>query len=259
MVWLIVVWTFSKSYSQDIISTIGACNQCGQSITESGANAVWQNPAALSFVKSLTVGVSKELRSDIPWFNQSSFALAIPIRKSAFGFGVTTTGNPTFSTSVLVLASGMKLGITSLGFRLGYFQHGTNQFGRWHTWLIDFGGVTEFSERFLVAAVVSNVNQPSFYRDTFSPVPIHYQVGSTYKLDKRTNLITQFKLYQTVTFQTGIHHKILHNLGLHTQVQWNPLILYSGFSFKHKKIGSGFCLGLPERLPPTFQLSLQYP
>ena len=245
----------------------------------SGTEAVYYNPAGLSYTHNYTVGAFyKTLYGGLNvGLRNFQFTAAIPVSRSiiaisfketgaqlsSVGYDTSYTGAYREDTWTVTLARKMTKDL-SVGLNFHYYQFREPRFGGTGTFGIDLGVISQIYERWKLGGYIGNLNGPSIhglYRDY--PIPTLIAVGISYspwqgvntsiQAEKTPDWPTRFSLGQEI-FLAG--DKIALRAGISTQGELiTPTI---GFGVNTKNITLNYAGVFHIELPLSHVFGISY-
>lgn len=193
--------------------------------------AILNNPAGLASLHEIQSGFAYHKLPALPGANRIAGQFSIPAGSGAFGAGVFRFGDDLYNEQALSLGYGNRLGIASLGVRLDAIQLRTEGFATTLSWGLTLGGVAHITEKFLVGAVVNNLNQPRLPDGEYLPVKM--RVSPTLRPTEKLYVIAEIEkdLAYPPTWKGAIEYQIHKKVFARTGFNLQPDHAFWGVGF----------------------------
>lgn len=220
------------------------------------ASVVWTNPAAVAGVKSLEIVSSLEHRPNLPGADRTSAIVALPLFSGALAGGVYRFGDAAYSESLLSVAYGHQLGMTSLGFRIDLIQFRTEDM----LYLlpgVSFGGIADITPRCAIGAWASNLNQP---RMAGERLPVRMAAGPLFRPVETVvaGITIEKDMAYDISLRSGIECRIHKKFFVRTGYRLFPTTAFFGTGFHTWKLRFDYAMHVNEATGYGHQVSLAY-
>lgn len=250
-----------QGFSQSTNTILGA-QACGMGYASSAIQNEWSffgNMAGLTAVHEVTIASAYEVRA-LPGANRTGLVGAFPMKTGVTAIGAYRFGDDIYSEQSMQGAYAHRIGKTSLGIRAGYWQYRAEGFGTRGLLAISFGGITQLSNNFYLAAWIQNLNMPKIRFSEKQVAPIKLTASIVYKASESLLLTTEVEkdiLYK-VLWKAGLEYRVHKKLCLRTGLNLNPRAAFFGVGFQHGRIKIDYSLQGFGLLGPAHQASAAY-
>ena len=246
--------TGARSYGMGNIGVVGI-----------GFSNVYNNQAALAYFSSVAVGIdySQGYFSDKALSTKSG-AFILPTKGGVFGINLSYFGFNAYNEQKIGLAYGKKLGQKlALGIQINYFRSYIGaDYGSAQAVSFEIGIYSKLSEKLELGAHIFNPIGVEIGKNTPESIPIAFQLGLLYHIDKNLLLATEVEkiLDQKQSYKFGLEYLIGEHLSVRTGIATAPTLFTFGFGLKMKSflldIGTGFhqTLGFTPRVSLLFNI-----
>ena len=178
----LLVLAFTAS-SQSIFNEAGARAAAlgNSSASFSDTWSLFNNPGGLGMLEETTAFGGVHNRFGISGLITIHAGITHHLPLGSVGFGAIRFGDDVYNEQALTLAYGNKLGITSLGLRVNYYQLYVEEFDSQNLITFDFGGITTLTEQVSLGAYIRNVSQSQLRQGSRQATPTVLYLGATYK------------------------------------------------------------------------------
>ncbi len=183
--------------------------------------SIMNNPAGLANLHEIQSGVAYHQQSALPGANRLAGQFSIPAGGGAIGAGAFRFGDDLYSEHVISIGYGNRLGIASIGARLDAIQLRTEGFAITLNWGLALGGVAHITEKLIIGAVITNLNQPKLPGGEYLPVKM--RVSPAIRPTEKLYLIAEVEkdLAHLPTWKGAIeyqvHKKVFARTGFNLQ------------------------------------------
>lgn len=203
----------------------------GQSTTLKDVFAVVNNPAGITTLEGVNVGVYAENRFLIEGLNLFGVSAVIPTQNSAFGLGGTYFGNAAYSESYLTLAySRLLFDNFSLAVDFDYFNLSIEEFGTSSAFTFGLGFLYSPSKNIDIGAHIHNPIRTQITSDEKDNLPSIVKIGLAYHPeDEGFTLLGEVEkdIDRSAILKFGIDYQLIDKLSLRAGISTNPA--YSSF------------------------------
>jgi hypothetical protein len=220
-----------SSYAGNEPQSIGArSNALGNaSLTLSDAFSLFNNQAAMAFIKDITIGLYTERRFMLKELSFNAGGVILPTKSGVFGLSANYYGFDQYNEKKFGLAYGRRFTEKiSGGIQIDYLGTSISEYGNASTFTFEAGLLVKITEQLTTAAHIFNpVRVNSGFTD--EKIPTTLKVGLSYEPGKKVLLAIEAKknIDERVETDAGIEYRVIDALHLRAGVQTNP----SAYSF----------------------------
>ena len=206
----------------------------GQSLTQSSVFGVQNNPAAITKIEKLNIGLYQELRFRQTALMLSAISLVQPIKWIHIGLGIVQQGNSGFNQQKINLSLAKKLGPQlALGINLTYVATHIAETDSKSNYLAEIGLLYVPNSKTDIGFFVFNPTQVNYQFAISEPFASFIRMGVSYKLSTQLKVLGEFE------------HRIIYGNSLKLGFEYSPVpkfFLAAGWSQNPQYItfGSGF-------------------
>jgi hypothetical protein len=228
---------------------------------------VWafhHNPAALTGIKKLEVGVSYENRFLLKELQSQGVAFAIPLKKGVISAGGQRFGYRNFLSYKAGVGYSMKLSeLLSAGVQMNYLGvRLADNYGSKNTVTAEVGLLAKITDKWKLAFSVFNLGRnklADYQEDRFSTV---MRLGSSYKISPKVLILAEAEKHVDYAMRGkfGIEYQLMNSFFLRGGFATAPIEGSFGFGYQFKKVkldmGSAYhqILGWSPHFSFTYQL-----
>jgi len=271
ILYLIILIVLSLSgFSQSISYVAGAraAGMANAAITNVDNWAVFNNPAAYSWLNSKAVGLYYENRFLMKETGYGALTFSSPLFGGNVGFGLSHFGYSLFQSDKLTLGYSQQLfrGF-SMGLQVNYFSvRQSDYYGNLNAVTFEAGILSKPNDRLSIGAYVFNPLNISYFEDSDIKMPVALKLGLSYLFSKRLLLSLETGKAingYTPVFRAGIEYLINENFALRTGVALTPVEYSFGLGYNpvlnnKNKFGFDLAFAYHEVLGATPKLSVNY-
>jgi len=232
---LFVLGITSKTdlYGQESKPIIGGKNAAlgGHSTTLKDAFAVFNNPAGLSTLEGVNIGVYAENRFLVEDLNLLGVGITLPTKNGSFGLGGTYFGNTAYSESLFTLAYSRLLSENlSIALDFDYINLSIEEFGSTSAFTFGLGLQFSPSKNIDIGAHIHNPIRVSLIQDGSETMPSIIKIGLAYHPeDEGFTLFTEVEkdIDRSTILKFGLDYQLIEKLSLRAGISTNPA--YSSF------------------------------
>ena len=153
---LITLFTFTRISAQNEYN-LGARNLslAGSTITIADSWSTLNNVGAIGMVTNSTASFTYQNRYNIEEFMVLGASGVLTTSWINGGVGFYRFGNQLYSEQKMNIALGHRIQMISLGAGLNLIQHHIEGLGSWNYWALEFGGVAQLTDNFLLVLTSS--------------------------------------------------------------------------------------------------------
>ncbi|MFK7904358.1 MAG: hypothetical protein AB8B69_04495 [Chitinophagales bacterium] len=232
---LLILSLTSKTdlYGQEGKPIIGAKNAAlgGHSTTLQDVFAVFNNPAGLSTLEGVNVGVYAENRFLVEDLNLLGVGITLPSKNGSFGLGGTYFGNAAYSESYFTLAYSRLLSQNlSIALDFDYVNLSIEEFGSTSAFTFGLGLQFSPSKNIDIGAHIHNPIRVSLIQDGSETMPSIIKIGLAYHPEgEGFTLFTEVEkdIDRSTILKFGLDYQLIEKLSLRAGISTNPA--YSSF------------------------------
>lgn len=230
---------------------------------------VWayhHNPAALTGVKKMEIGISYENRFLLKELQSQGVAVAIPIKKGVISFGGQRFGYRNFLSYKTGLGYSLKLSeLLSAGVQLNYAGvRLPDAYGSSGTVTAEIGLLAKVNDQWKIGFSIFNLgrNKLSDYQeDRYTTV---MRLGSSYKISSKVLLLAEAEknVDYPLRGKVGIEYAVISNFFIRGGFATDPIEVSFGFGYQFKKyfkLDLGSCYHQILGWSPNFSFNYQLP
>jgi hypothetical protein len=220
--------------------------------------SLFNNVAGLAQLEAPAFFFGCEVAPQLPGANRTFASFALPTSGGTLGIGMFRFGDDVYNEQLLGLGFGHRLGSTSLGVRLNYVQYRARGFSTHHATTIDFGGVTQITEKVRASAGIFNLTQASIAFN--EPLPITLVAALAVQLDKQMLVVTEVekKLGAQLRIKGGMEYGVASKVFFRFGFNTNPLALFTGVGAKTRKINIDYAISYSQFIGFIHQATAAY-
>jgi hypothetical protein len=230
------------------------------SSTNADAWSVFNNVAGLAKVHQFASSFAYEIQPTLADANRMAFSITAPSSVGSFGLGIFRFGNEVYSEHLMSFAAANQIGNTSLGVRLNYVQYRAESFGSTNAFSLDFGGITQITQRLSVGAYIINLTQSKLARTDGERLPTKLVAGFGYKASDNVLIATELEkdIEYAATWRSGIEYSIYKKVFFRTGVSLNPNAAHFGLGAQKKELKFDYAVKGIQSFGLAHQLSVIY-
>lgn len=283
LIFIIPVMIFSQVMTEQIYQGAHSMAMAGSNTASTkDVFSVFNNPAGLSQIQSMTGAVSYTQASGLSYFPRSMFAAAFPIgQNGAGGFSaenLAVSFGGVFLSQELALSahygfyvqkdrnSTLAVGLSAkylsvhYGKSAGISGDGSDgmDLGKSQTLGVDIGFQASLRDRHWMGVFIKNINKPKLGKAALVDLPRSIEIGMAYSPYNQvwTNFSIQRSAGHTTQYSAGIEYEIIPGLSLLSGVHSNPNRLGAGFRLQLKNMDMDYGLLTHPVLPLTHQIAI---
>ncbi len=269
LIGLILVCFSYAARTQTITSTGGgrSAGMANSGLTNQDVWAVFNNPAAYSWLSNKTAGVYYENRFLMKETGYGALAFSSPLFGGNLGFGFSHYGYSMFQSDKFALGFSQELFKNfALGLQLNYFSvRQTEYYGNLNSITFEAGVMAKPNEKLSIGAYIFNPVNLSYFEDPDLKMPVALRLGFSYVFSKSLLLSVETGKAingYTQVFRSGIEYSINEQFAVRTGVALSPIEYSFGLGYKNyiqkNKIGFDLAFSYHEVLGSTPKLSINY-
>jgi hypothetical protein len=240
------------------ISTLMGARAAGIGNASSGFSdewSLWNNHGGLGRLDNYSVGSAYEARPWLNGANRLAAAVNAPLKWGAMAAGMFRFGDDLYSEQMVSIGAGNQLGIASLGAKINVVQYRAEGIGVWRAMSVDFGGITQLTEKLTVNAYIFNLNQAKINRDTEERLPTRLTAGFSYRPSSAVFITSEIskELTYDVTWRTGLEYTFQQKFFFRTGFNLHPTTAFFGLGAVYKKIKADYALQVNTPIGPAHQ------
>jgi hypothetical protein len=259
---LLVFILWAKVAIAQSISTQMGARSAGMGYASAGSSDEWSlfnNPGGIGKFKQINTAFTYEVQSQLKGANRMAALFNHPFKWGAISTGIFRFGDDLYNEQALSIGLGNKVGIASLGAKLNIIQYHAEGFGVSRAISVDFGGITEITEKLYLSAFITNLTQ-SHIGDDHEPLPTRLTAGLSYYPDKNIFLTTELskELGYEATWRTGIEYSFHQKVYFRTGFNLTPNAAFFGVGIRKQKIRLDYSVQLNHFTGVAHQASASY-
>jgi len=253
---------FAKIAIGQSISTQMGARATGMGYASSGLKDEWSlfnNPGGLGKISQINTAFAYEVQSQLKGANRMGAVFNRPFTWGTPSIGMFRFGDDLYNEQVLSVGFGNQFGIASLGAKVNVIQYRASGFGVSTALSIDFGGITELTEKLFIGAYIINLTQ-SHIGEYDESLPTRLTAGLTYNPEKNISITTELskELQYATTWRTGIEYSFHHKVFFRTGFNLNPNAGFFGIGVNKKKVRFDYAIQFNHLKGASHQASASY-
>lgn len=247
--------------AQSISTQMGA-RATGMGYASSGSKDEWSmfnNIGALGKITEAHAGFAYEVQSQLKNANRMAAVFNKPFKWGTPSVGLFRFGDDLYSEQVISLGFGNQIGISSLGIKANLIQYQADGFGVSTALSIDFGGLTQLTEKLSIGAYITNLTQSRIGRED-ERLPTRLVGGLSYQPDKNIFITTELvkELDYATTWRTGLEYSFHQKIFFRTGFNLKPNAAFFGIGAHKKKLKFDYAIQLNRLVGASHQASINY-
>lgn len=256
-----------NAQSYTTVAGARAAGMANAGITNQDVWAVFNNPAAYSFLEQKEVGVYYENRFMLKQTGYGAMAFSSPLFGGNLGFGFSHFGYSQFQSDKFALGYSQQLfKFFSLGVQVNYFSiRQADFYGNLNALSFEAGVLSKPTDKLSIGAYVFNPLNLSYFEDQTAKMPITLRLGVSYLFSK--SLLLSIETGKSINgytpaFRSGIEYIINEQFAMRAGVAVAPVEYSFGLGynnyFGNNRIGFDIAYAYHEVLGSTPKLSVNY-
>lgn len=182
-----------------------------------------------------------------------------PFKWGTPSLGLFRFGDDLYSEQALSIGFGNQVGISSLGIKVNLIQYRATGFGTSAALSIDFGGITELTEKLSIGAYITNLTQSRMGQND-ERLPTRLIGGLSYQPDKNIFITTELvkELDYRTTWRTGLEYSFHQKFFFRTGFNLKPNAAFFGVGAHKKKLKFDYAIQLNTLVGASHQASISY-
>lgn len=225
--------------------------------------AIFNNPAAMSGMKTANAGVFYENRFLLKETGFGSMAFTSPLMGGNFGVGITHFGYSLFQENKISLGFSQQLFKSfAMGVTVNYFSmRQSSYYGNLNALSFDVGLLSRPNDKFTIGAHIFNPLNLTYFEDSDLRMPVAMKLGFSYLFSKK--LLVAVESGKAINgyvpiFKTGIEYLINEQFAMRTGISVAPVEYSFGFGYNSDHIAFDLAYSYHEVLGSTPKISLNY-
>lgn len=222
--------------------------------------SVFNNPAGLANHDTFDAVFAYQTIFDFAPFNTVSAAINYPTTLGQTAIGVYRFGDDIFSTSMLSVGFGRKIGIISLGAKMNYLQYRIDGFGKRAIGLAEMGAIGKVTPSLTFGMHIYNFTQSVISESTGEKVPVIIRLSAAYALSEQADLFIEGEkdIEEQADVRFGLRYRIIEALELRTgfSTQINRMSFGAGIFISRFRVD--YALRANETISATHNFGLTY-
>ena len=222
--------------------------------------ALLNNVGGLAKVAKLNTSFAYEVRPKLVGSNRMAAVLSMPFKFGTTGFSLFRFGDDLYSEQIISAGFGNQLGIASLGLSINYIQYRAEGIGTRSFVGINFGGITEITDKISIGAYIINLNQPKISSIDSEHAPTRLVAGISFKPIEDCLIISEVEkeLNYDATIKTGLEYLLHKKINIRTGFNLHPNAAFFGLGFHTRKLKIDYALQYNQTLSTAHQASAIY-
>lgn len=218
------------------------------------------NPGGIGKIKQANAAFAYELRPLFKGANRMAAVANIPFKWATISAGAFRFGDDLYSEQIISTGIGNQFGIASLGVKLNVVQYRSELYGTYHAFSLDFGGITQITDKLLVSAYVTNLNQAKINSETDEYLPTRLTAGVSYQPDEHIFITTELskELEYEATWRTGLEYGFNKKIFFRTGFNLNPNAAFFGLGAHKKRVRIDYAICYNQFTGVAHQASASY-
>lgn len=200
--------------------------------------SLFNNVGGLASSKKPSVVAAYDTQPSFESFNRMAAAFTLPIKIGVTALGVFRFGDELYSEQIISLGFANTFGLASLGLKANYIQYKAQGFGSKGLITFSLGGIAKVTEKILIGAHITNINQPSLSSIEDEKLPTTLILGVGFKLSSKTFVSTELQkeLDYFLKWKGGLEYQPFEKFCFRTGFNINPNAAFAGVGFNRKTI-----------------------
>lgn len=267
---LILFIGFGLAISAQTTTNVGGARAAGMAnagITNQDVWAVFNNPAAYSYLNRKSLGIYYENRFLMKQTGYGAFAFSSPLMGGNIGFGFSHFGYSLFQSDKFTLGYSQELFKNfSLGLQMNYFSlRQSDYYGNLNAITFEAGVMSKPNDKLSIGAYIFNPINLSYFEDQTLKMPVALRLGFSYLFSKSLLLSVETGKAingYTPAFRSGIEYMINEQFAVRTGIALAPVEYSFGLGYNNyinkNKFGFDLAFAYHEILGSTPKLSINY-
>jgi hypothetical protein len=221
--------------------------------------SIFNNVSGLVGVSNSTVLVGYDHRFNMDELSTLSAALVMPLGKSVWGLGASSFGSEYFSQQQIGLGFANKLGITSIGIKINYFQTSIEGGGTGNAAILNLGGMAELTPVLHFGAYVYNIGAAKYGRLSNDKLPTVVKAGLSFRPSTAiiANLEAEKDILLPPLVKVGLEYNFIQKAYGRVGINSESKNLFFGIGFNPEGFGLDYAMVQHAQLGNTHHVSLQ--
>ncbi len=261
---------FGLAVSAQTTTNTGGARAAGMAnagLTNQDVWAVFNNPAAYSWMNNKAAGLFYENRFLMKETGYGALAFSSPLMGGNVGFGYSHFGYSLFQSDKFALGFSQQLFKNfALGLQVNYFSvRQSDYYGNLNSLTFEAGVMSKPNDKLSIGFYVFNPLNLSYFENTDFKMPVALRLGFSYLFSKSLLLSVETGKAingYTPVFRSGIEYNINEQFAVRTGVALSPTEYSFGLGYNNfiqkNKIGFDIAYAYHEVLGSTPKLSINY-
>lgn len=182
--------------------------------------SVFNNPAGLANIESLSGIVGYQTFLDFSPFNSGVAGINLPTPAGTFALGISRFGDELFNTQMINFGFARKVGIMSLGLKANILQVNIDGFGKRSILIPEIGGLADLTPTLTLGTHIYNFTQSLISQNTLEKIPTIIRLSLDYHPTDLFNLYTEIEkdVELNPDLKFGLAYLIIDKLTLRTGI-----------------------------------------
>lgn len=222
--------------------------------------SLFNNVAGLASIKNAATAVAYDTQPSFKSFDRMAAVFTLPVKIGVAATGIFRFGDELYNEQIISLGFANTFGLASLGLRADYIQYKAQGFGTKGTVSFSLGGIAKLTEKILVGAHITNLNQPNLSSVENEKLPTMLILGVGFKLSSKTFVSTevQKELDYFLKWKGGLEYQPFEKFSFRTGFNVNPNAAFVGFGFKRKTLKADYAYHYSFSLGSRHQATIAY-
>ena len=224
--------------------------------------AVFNNIGSLYGERDFTMAITYFTLHQVEGFNGGAVCINLPHEKFNFGTGAFYFGDEIYKESRFTAGLSHKINFVSLGVSVNYLQYNILEFGSSTSWVIEMGGLVEFTSKLHFGASIYNLNQAQL-SESQQQVPVLMKAGLSFKPIDKLMMNLDLEKNQTLkaNIKSGMEYQVIKQLMVRMGINTSPSTSHFGIGFLTHRgnidyaISNHFPLGLSHHVSANIKLN----
>lgn len=268
LILLIVISACAFSQSNSYSAGARAAGMANSGLTNIDAWAIFNNPAAHSFLKQREVGLYYENKFLLKQTGYGAMAFTTPLFGGSLGVGFSHFGYSLFQNDKFTLGYSQQLFKSfSLGVQLNYFSvRQTEDYGNLNAMSFEIGILSKPNDKLSIGAYAFNPVNLGYFEDSDLKMPITLRLGISYLFSK--SLLLSLETGKSINgytpvFKTGLEYLINEQFAMRAGLALKPIEYSFGMGYNtnlgsSSKIGFDLAFAYHQVLGSSPKISISY-
>jgi hypothetical protein len=259
---ILLLSTTTLQFAQSVNTLMGA-RAAGTGYASSGYADEWSlfnNPGGIGKSEQINTAFAYEVRPQFEGANRMAAAINVPLRWAAISAGMFRFGDDLYSEQMISAGIGNQFGIASLGIKFNVIQYRSEGFGIYHAFSVDFGGITQLTDKIMISAYITNLNQAKINPESNERIPTRLTAGLSFKPDEHIFITSELSkdLEYNAIWRTGLEYAVYQKIFFRTGFNLNPNAAFFGVGAHKKRVRIDYAIQFNQLTGASHQASAGY-